>query len=122
VKIATTNGSDDATAGGLASSDCAPETGNTPSSSVTTLVLVRQNARHLFEPRTPEMEMAAPPSCSSEGAVVGCSVEELIVVQDECAGCLPLAAMLRAPHRLAENQPIISPAVAPSPETGARCG
>jgi len=122
VKIATTNDSDDATAGGLASSDCAPETGNTPSSSVTTLVLVRQNARHLFEPRTPEMEMAAPPSCSSEGAVVGCSVEELIVVQDECAGCLPLAAMLRAPHRLAENQPIISPAVAPSPETGARCG
>jgi len=75
---------------------------------VTSLVLVRQNARHLFEPRTPETEVTT----SSEPAVVGSSLSELIVVQDECAGCLPLAAMLR-PHRT-ENQ-LIS-----APETGAR--
>jgi len=111
MKIAITGGNKDASAGGLATSDCVAETGNSQNGSTTTLVLVRQNARHLFEPRTPETEV--PSSSSSSEVVMGSSLAELIIVQDECAGCLPLAAMLR-PHR-AENQLGTSP----PPETGA---
>ena len=111
VQITATNADENATAGLEAGGD--EKTGNTQDCSVTSLVLVRQNARHLFEPRTPETEVAA---SSSEPAVVGPSLSELIVVQDECAGCLPLAAMLR-PHR-AENH-LITATFAPSPDTGA---
>jgi len=90
---------------GLATASDGAETGN--GLAVTSLVLVRQNARHLFEPRTPETEVTS----SAESALVGSSLTELIVVQDECAGCLPLAAMLR-PHRT-ENQ------LSAGPEAGA---
>ena len=109
VKITAANGDMNAAAG-LAASDN-EETGNSQDGSMTSLVLVRQNARHLFEPRTPETEVTS----SSEPTVFGSSLKELIVVQDECAGCLPLAAMLR-PHRT-ENHLNIA-AVAPSPEAG----
>jgi len=110
MKITGTNADEIATAGLEAS--CDDKTGNTSDCSVTSLVLVRQNARHLFEPRTPETEATS----SSEPAVIGSSLSELIVIQDECAGCLPLAAMLR-PHRT-ENH-LSAAMVAPSPETGA---
>ena len=109
-KITTTNGDENPAAGVQAS--VGGETGSSQDGTVTSLVLVRQNARHLFEPRTPETEATS----SSEPAVVGSSLAELIVVQDECAGCLPLAAMLR-PHRT-ENHLSTTPA-APPPETGA---
>ena len=109
-KITATNGEENPTAG-LEPSGGA-ETGNSQDGTVTSLVLVRQNARHLFEPRTPETEVTS----SCEPSVVGWSLTELIVVQDECAGCLPLAAMLR-PHRT-ENHPATGP-VLPQPETGA---
>ena len=113
-KIATTNGPDGASAVGLATADCGAETGNSQSGAPATLVLVRQNARHLFEPRTPETEVTS----SSSSEAVGSSLSELIVVQDECAGCLPLAAMLRPSHR-AENQLSAGPAVPlPPPEAG----
>jgi len=117
-QIVSNGGNDSATAGaGLAAGDSLDETGNSQDGGapVTSLVLVRQNARHLFEPRTPETEMMTSSSVEpGAGGVVGSWLTELIVVQDECAGCLPLAAMLR-PQRT-ENQPS-SPA--PQPETGA---
>ena len=111
MKITATDGDGNATAA-LEESD-SEETGNGQDGSVTSLILVRQNARHLFEPRPLEAEVTS----SSEPAVVGWSLSELVVVQDECAGCLPLAAMLRPPPR-AENH-LSTATIAPSPETGA---
>jgi len=115
-QITATNGDENPTAC-VEACGGAGDTGNSQDgASVTSLVLVRQNARHLFEPRTPETEAITSASDSS-AAVIGSSLSELIVVQDECAGCLPLAAMLR-PHRT-ENHLGSSSAVAPQPETGA---
>jgi len=107
VKIAVNNGNDEPTSGLETGDDV---TGSRPDRAVTSLVLVRQNARHLFESET---EVTS----SSEGAVVGSSLSELIVVQDECAGCLPLAAMLR-PQR--SDNHLSAGTVAPPPETGTR--
>ena len=107
---ATNDGEGNAAACLAASSN--EDTGSSGDGLVTSIVLVRQNARHLFEPRTPETEVTS----SSEPAVVGSSLSELIVVQDECAGCLPLAAMLR-PQR--HDNHLSTAKVAPLPETGA---
>jgi len=76
---------------------------------VTSLVLVRQNARHLFEPSRTTAD-ATDAACETQAvAVAGATLAELVVVQDECAGCLPLAAMFR-PHNPG--------GIASSPETG----